>query len=63
MFDIGWTELMVIGIVALIVINVADPHYYDEVRTHAMFIPACFAVGIFLTANLLVMRVLTNIKV
>ncbi|AXI45712.1 pilus assembly protein TadB [Sulfitobacter sp. SK012] len=50
-------------IMALIVINVGDPTYYDEVRTHEMFIPACFAVGIFLAVNLVVMRVLTDIKV
>ena len=50
-------------LVALIVINVSDPHYYDEVMDHPYFIPACFAVGIFLTANLFVMRMLTNIKV
>ncbi|THH37235.1 pilus assembly protein TadB [Aliishimia ponticola] len=50
-------------VVALIVINVSDPHYYDEVRDHAMFIPACFFVGIMLALNLYVMRVLTNIKV
>ena len=40
-----------------------DPGYYDEVVDHAYFIPACFVVGILLTANLIVMRVLTNIKV
>lgn len=50
-------------VVALIVINVADPNYYDEVRETAYFIPACFFVGIFLSANLFVMRVLTDIKV
>jgi tight adherence protein B len=50
-------------IVALIVINVSDPHYYDEVRDHAYFIPACFVVGIMLALNLFVMRILTNIKV
>ncbi|MEL7100746.1 MAG: type II secretion system F family protein [Pseudomonadota bacterium] len=50
-------------ILALIVINLGDPHYYDEVRDHPYFIPACFAVGIFLALNLYVMRVLTNIKV
>jgi len=50
-------------IVALIVINVSDPHYYDEVKETPYFIPACFFVGIFLGVNLLVMRVLTNIKV
>jgi tight adherence protein B len=48
---------------ALIVINIADPHYYDEVLDHPWFIPACFVVGIFLVANLIVMRILVNIKV
>ena len=50
-------------IVALIVINVSDPNYYDEVRDHPYFIPACFVVGLMLCINLYVMRVLTNIKV
>ena len=50
-------------VLALIVINLGDPHYYDEVRDNPMFIPACFVVGIFLAVNLLVMRVLTDIKV
>lgn len=50
-------------IVALIVINVSDPTFYDEVRDHPLFIPACFFVGIMLAVNLYVMRVLTNIKV
>ena len=50
-------------ILCLIVINVSDPNYYDEVRDHAYFIPACFFVGIFLGLNLLVMRILTDIKV
>ncbi|UWR34294.1 type II secretion system F family protein [Sulfitobacter sp. W027] len=48
---------------ALVVINLGDPHYYDEVRDHPYFIPACFIVGIFLVLNLFVMRILTNIKV
>ncbi|MCX7561152.1 type II secretion system F family protein [Sulfitobacter sp. F26204] len=50
-------------IVALIVIKVSDPHYYDAVLDHPLFIPACFLVGIFLAANLFVMRILTDIKV
>ncbi|MEO0380169.1 MAG: type II secretion system F family protein [Pseudomonadota bacterium] len=50
-------------LVALVVIQIGDPHYYDEVRDHPWFIPACFVVGIFLCVNLVVMRVLTNIKV
>jgi len=48
---------------ALLVISIGDPTYYDEVKETPYFIPACFFVGIFLGVNLLVMRVLTNIKV
>ena len=48
---------------ALIVIQITDPHYYDEVIDHPWFIPACFVVAAFLTANLFVMRALVNIKV
>ena len=50
-------------IVALIVIKLGDPHYYDEVMTHPFFVPGCIAVVVFLSANLLVMRKLTDIKV
>jgi tight adherence protein B len=50
-------------IIALVVINLGDPNYYDEVMEHAYFIPACFVVGLFLAANLFVMRILTDIKV
>ncbi|CUJ86140.1 Flp pilus assembly protein TadB [Shimia thalassica] len=50
-------------VAALIFINLSDPHYYDGVKTHELFIPACIAVGLFLSVNLFVMRVLTNIKV
>ncbi len=47
----------------LLFITLKDPHYYDEVLDHPWFIPACFVVGILLGMNLIVMRVLTNIKV
>ena len=50
-------------LVCLLVILVNDPGYYDEVIDHPWFIPACFIVGLFLTANLFVMKMLTNIKV
>ncbi len=50
-------------LVALVVINLGDPHYYDEVRETDVFIPAFIAVGMFLGVNLFVMRMLTNIKV
>ncbi len=47
----------------LMFILVKDPNYYDSVIDHPYFIPACFFVGIMLTLNLIVMRILTNIKV
>ncbi len=50
-------------LMALAVINISKPNYYDEVKETPYFIPACFFVGIFLGVNLIVMRVLTNIKV
>ncbi|MBR9843058.1 MAG: pilus assembly protein TadB [Rhodobacteraceae bacterium] len=50
-------------VAALIFINLSDPHYYDGVKTHSLFIPACITVGLFLAANLFVMRILTDIKV
>ena len=50
-------------IACLIFIQLTDPHYYDEVIDHPYFIPACFVVFGFLAANLVVMRMLVNIKV
>ncbi len=50
-------------VAALIFIQIAKPDYYDEVIDHPWFIPACFIVGIMLTANVFVMRALVNIKV
>ncbi|WP_108861717.1 MULTISPECIES: type II secretion system F family protein [unclassified Ruegeria] len=47
----------------LLFILVKDPGYYDEVVDHEWFIPMCFFVAIMLTLNLIVMRILTNIKV
>ncbi len=47
----------------LVFILVKDPNYYDTVIDHPLFIPACFFVGIMLTLNLIVMRILTDIKV
>ncbi len=50
-------------LLALLAISVMDPHYYDNVLDHALFVPACIAVGLFLGANLIIMRMLVNIKV
>lgn len=48
-------------VLAVTLIN--DPNYYDGVMDHPWFIPCCFIVGGMLTANLIVMRFLTDIKV
>lgn len=50
-------------LVALVAMNVLDPHYYDEAMEHPWFIPGCLFVGIMLTLNIIVMRALVNIKV
>jgi tight adherence protein B len=50
-------------LLALIGTLLRDPNYYDNVLDHPWFIPGCFFVGIMLTVNLFVMRMLTNIKV
>lgn len=50
-------------ILALIMINLIQPNYYDKVRDTVFFIPACLVVGVFLVVNIFVMRMLVNIKV
>ncbi len=48
---------------ALVGINVIQPHYYDDVKETAAFIPAALVVAAFLVVNIFVMRALVNIKV
>jgi tight adherence protein B len=55
--------LSVFPLGALIMINVLQPDYYDDVKTTSFFIPACLVVAAFLCANVFVMRMLVNIKV
>ncbi|SMR71247.1 tight adherence protein B [Aliiroseovarius halocynthiae] len=50
-------------LLALIMINLVEPNYYDEVRDTPYFMPACLIVAGFLIANVFVMRMLVNIKV
>lgn len=60
-----WSGIFLSGfpLVALVMINVIQPNYYDEVKETAVFIPACLVVAGFLVANIVVMRALVNIKV
>jgi len=60
-----WSGTFLSGfpLVALVMINVIQPHYYDDVRETQFFIPAALIVAAFLVANVFIMRSLTNIKV
>ncbi len=48
---------------ALIMINVIQPHYYDDVKETPSFIPACLIVAAFLVVNVVFMKIMVNIKV
>ncbi|MGH1331450.1 MAG: type II secretion system F family protein [Paracoccaceae bacterium] len=48
---------------ALIMVNVIQPNYYDDVMDTPVFIPACLVVAAFLVTNIFVMKTLVNIKV
>ncbi len=48
---------------ALIMINVIQPNYYDDVYDTPEFIPAALAVAVFLVVNVIFMKIMVNIKV
>lgn len=60
-----WSGMFLSGfpIVALLMINVIQPDYYDEVKGTAVYIPAALFVVTFLIINVIYMKVMTNIKV
>jgi tight adherence protein B len=60
-----WSGMFLSGfpIVALVMINVVKPDYYDEVKTTTAYIPAALFVVTFLIINIIYMKVMTNIKV
>lgn len=60
-----WSGTFLSGfpVVALVMINVLQPDYYDDVKNTAAFVPAALVAGAFLVANVFVMRALVNIKV
>ena len=60
-----WSGMFLSGfpLVALLMIQVVQPGYYDEVKETSVFIPACLVVAAFLIVNIIVMRALVNIKV
>jgi tight adherence protein B len=60
-----WSGMFLSGFpfVALLMINILKPDYYDGVRETSAFIPAAIAVSVFLAANVIFMRMMVNIKV
>jgi tight adherence protein B len=48
---------------ALLAVNVMNPNYYDAVKPTPYFVPAAVAVGVMLTINYIVMKIMVNIKV
>jgi tight adherence protein B len=60
-----WSGTFLSGfpLLALVMINVIQPNYYDDVKETAAFVPAALVAGAFLVANVFVMKALVNIKV
>jgi len=60
-----WSGTFLSGfpLAAVVMINVIQPNYYDDVKETAAFIPAALVAAAFLVVNVFVMRSLTNIKV
>ncbi|PCJ74714.1 MAG: pilus assembly protein TadB [Rhodobacteraceae bacterium] len=58
----GWF-LSIFPILALVMINVSQPGYYDGVMSTPVFVPAAIVVGIFLLVNIIFMKIMVDIKV
>ncbi|PWE31982.1 pilus assembly protein TadB [Maritimibacter sp. 55A14] len=58
----GWF-LSAFPIGALVMLNIIEPHYFDEVKETQYFVPAAIAVGVFLVVNIIYMKIMVNIKV
>jgi tight adherence protein B len=60
-----WSGMFLSGFpfVALIGINLLEPDYYADVVDTPAFIPACVVVAVFLTINVIFMKIMVNIKV
>jgi tight adherence protein B len=58
----GWF-LSVFPIIALLLVQVVQPDYYDRVSDHPLFLPGAIVTFIMLVVNIIFMRWLVNIKV
>lgn len=60
-----WSGMFLSGfpIVAMVLIQVLKPDYYDDVKETAYFIPTALVVATFLVINVIYMKIMVNIKV
>jgi tight adherence protein B len=60
-----WSGMFLSGfpILAMIMIQIIKPDYYDPVKGTPLYIPLAIVVGLFLVINVLYMRKMTDIKV
>lgn len=58
----GWF-LSAFPVLALVMVQLIRPDYYDDVKQTALYTPAAIVVGIMLVVNIFFMRMMVNIKV
>ncbi|MHA1529979.1 MAG: type II secretion system F family protein, partial [Alphaproteobacteria bacterium] len=58
----GWF-LSIFPVIALLLVQVVQPDYYDRVSDHPLFLPGAILTVILLVVNVFFMRMLVNIKV
>ncbi len=58
----GWF-LSVFPVIALLLVQVVQPDYYDRVSDHPLFLPGAIITFVLLIVNVFFMRLLVNIKV
>ena len=58
----GWF-LSVFPVIALLMVQIVQPDYYDRVSDHPLFLPGAILTVILLIVNVIFMRILVNIKV
>ena len=58
----GWF-LSIFPIIALLLVQLVEPNYYDRVADHPAFVPGTIVVAIMLVINVFFMRWMVNIKV
>ena len=58
----GWF-LSIFPVLALLMVQVVQPTYYDDVSDHPLFLPGAILTFILLIVNVIFMRILVNIKV